>query len=295
MKLPFPYLSLTMRKPQYLAWLFAILVLFAAQARADFFTARQAMESQAHPLLMLASARGAIYLELFPAEAPQNVENFLNLVAGNIETFDGEENNDFTPGYFNGSDFHRVIPGLLIQAGSPHRHPRGMPNQFVSDEINASALGLDRLPVLSIDGTANAILNVGNSEEFGHRVLEPLYRGLNIDTVADLEQRQYDVASELQSLTVMRLYEYEGYQYQNQYPTRLITRGTLVLANDGPNRNGPEFFIALDDAEWLNGRYTVIGKVVEGMEVADQIGAVAVDPGQATDTGTAIYSMRRIN
>lgn len=253
------------------------------------------MEDQAHPLLLLSSARGAIYLELFPEEAPLNVNNFLNLVDGNIESFEGVENSGFTLGYYDGADFHRVVPGFLIQAGSPHLHPLGMPNEYLADEINANALGLDRLPVLSIDGTANEILNVGNQVEFGKRVLEPLYAEMNIDSVNELGEQQYDVASALQSLTVMRLYEYEGYEYQNQFPTRGITRGTLVLANDGPNRNGPEFFIPVVDAKWLNGRYTVIGKVVEGMEIADQIGQAPIDPGQAQGASIGIYSIRRMN
>lgn len=253
------------------------------------------MEDQAHPLLLLATARGTIYLELFPGEAPQNVSNFLNLVDGNIDSFNDEENVGFTPGYYDGIRFHRVAPGFLIQAGSPHLHPLGMPNQYLPDEINASALGLDRLPVLAIDGTASAILNIGNQQEFGERVLKPLYAEMNIDSVGELEDQQYDVANALQSLTVMRLYEYEGYEYQNQFPTREISRGTLALANDGPNRNGPEFFIPLVDANWLNGRYTVIGKVVEGIEVVDLIGETRIDPGQATEPGTGIYTIRRVN
>jgi len=253
------------------------------------------MENQSHPLLLLMTARGDIYVELFPAEAPGNVSNFLNLVAGDIESFDGVENSGFTPGYYDSSEFHRAIPGFLIQAGSPFLHPLGMPNQFLDDEINASALGLDRLPVLGIDGNVNPILNVGNQQEFAARVLEPLYAEMNIDSVSELDAQQYDVASELRSLTVMRLYEHEGYEYQNQFPTRGITEGIVALANDGPNRNGPEFFIALQDAQWLNGRYTVIGKVVEGIDVADQIGAIAVEPTQTTRDSTAIYSIRRVN
>lgn len=253
------------------------------------------MESQQNPLFLLSSSAGPIYLELFPQEAPANVENFIALVEGEIDSFNGIENNGFTPGYYEGVQFHRVIPGFVIQAGSHLLHPLGMPNQLLPDEINGSSLGLDRLPVLEVDNSINPIVNVGNQEEFARRVLGPLYQEMNIDSLTALSSQQLDVMETLQGLTVMRLYEYEGYEYQNEFPTRGIVRGTVALANDGPNRNGPEFFVSLTDADWLNGRYTVIGQVVEGMEIADQIGTNATDPSQPAANAAVIYSIRRVN
>ncbi len=272
-----------------------ILLTLGSSAQGDLGTATRAMENQANPLFLLNSSQGAIYIELLPDEAPSNVERFMQLAAGEVEFFDEIANTAFTPRYYDGMRFHRVLPGFIIQAGSPNHHPLGSPEEFLDDEINAFSLGLDRLPVLAEDGSINPILNVGNQEEFGERVLAPLYDKLNIETVADLEDKQSDIVVNLRGLTVMRLYEHEGFQYQNQFPTRGITRGTLALANDGPNSNGPEFFIALNNADWLNGRYTVIGRVVEGMEVADRIGNTAVDPQQFDPRSTVIYSLRQMN
>lgn len=272
-----------------------ILCAMASVAHADLVTATRAMESEDNPLFLLNSSQGAIYIELLPNEAPLNVERFMQLAAGEVEFFDEIANTSFAPRYYDGMRFHRVLPGFIIQAGSPNHHPLGSPDEFLDDEINAFSLGLDRLPVLAEDGSVNPILNVGNQQEFGERVLTPLYRELDIETVEDLEDQQSDIVVNLRGLTVMRLYEHEGFQYQNQYPTRGITRGTLALANDGPNRNGPEFFIALNNADWLNGRYTVIGRVVEGMEVADRIGNNAVDPQQFDPRSTVIYSVRQMN
>ncbi|MEQ8314728.1 MAG: peptidylprolyl isomerase [Gammaproteobacteria bacterium] len=273
----------------------ALMMVVAFPSKADLLSARTAMEDQTNPLLLVTTSAGPIYLELFPTEAPANVSNFIAIAEGSIDSFDGIENRGFTPGYYEGVPFHRVIPGFVIQAGSYLLHPLGRPNQLLDDEINASALGLDREPILSVDGSVNPMLNVGNQTEFADRILQPLYAQRNIDSLSKLTEQQYDVAEDLQALTVMRLYEIEGYQYQNQFATRGIMRGTLGLANDGPNRNGPEFFIALRDAEWLSGRYTVIGRVVEGMEIADQIGASAVNPLQAGSANTVIYSVRRMN
>lgn len=272
-----------------------LLLLVSALAFADVNSAREAMEDQSNPLFMITSSRGTLYLELFPNEAPENVQNFMALAEGGVSFLDAVSNTSYSPRYYDGMRFHRVVPGFVIQGGSPYYHPLGMPDEVLADEINANSLGLDRLPVLAEDGSINPILNISDQEDFAERVLTPLYAELNIDTLEEVEDQQSQIVAALQSLTVMRLYEYEGFTYQNQFPTRGIVRGTLALANDGPNRNGPEFFIALSDAEWLNGRHTVIGQVVEGMEVADSIGATAVDPSSFDQSSPYIYSVRRVN
>lgn len=277
-------------------WLALLLLAFAPRLSfGDLATARQAMENQTNPLMLMTTSQGAIYIELLPGEAPDNVARFIELAEGQVEFFDEIANATFTPRYYDGMRFHRVLPGFAIQGGSPVYHPLGAPEQLLADEINAAALGLDRLPVLNEDGSINPMLNVGNQQEFATRVLEPLYRELGIETVSELGPAEDDIVTNLRNLTVMRLYEYEGYTYQNQFQTRGISRGTVALANDGPNRNGPEFFIALRNADWLNGRHTVIGRVVEGMDIADRIGTVAIDPAAFNPQSSVIYSIRRIN
>ncbi|OPY53990.1 MAG: peptidyl-prolyl cis-trans isomerase A (rotamase A) [Methanosaeta sp. PtaU1.Bin112] len=54
-------------------------------------------------------------------------------------------------------------------------------------------------------------------------------------------------------------------------------RGTISMANAGPNTGGSQFFINLVDNSFLDGKHPVFGKVISGMDVVDAIGKVQTD------------------
>ena len=69
-----------------------------------------------------------------------------------------------------------------------------------------------------------------------------------------------------------------GYTFEDEINEHKIVRGALAMANAGPNTNGSQFFIVTTpEAPWLDGKHTVFGRVVEGMEVVDKIEASETD------------------
>ena len=291
------FIKIVLRQRQFLRQLplTILLLLWQHPGHADTASAELAMEDPLNPLLLISTSQGNIYIELFPNEAPRNVTNFMALATGEVEFIDADSGAEFKSPYFNGLRFHRVISDFIIQTGSGVNHPRGAPADELPDEINADYLGLDRLPVLNPDGSFNSMLNISNKAEFDEEILKPLYRRMNIESKADLLARQEAVLLQLQQMTVKRAYENQGYRFNSSNPGRGVTRGVVALANKGPNTNAAEFFISLADADWLTCKHTVIGKVVEGMEVADTIGAVPIDPLQFSRLSTLLYSVRRIH
>jgi peptidyl-prolyl cis-trans isomerase B (cyclophilin B) len=69
-----------------------------------------------------------------------------------------------------------------------------------------------------------------------------------------------------------------GYKFEDEFNDHPIVRGTLAMANAGPNTNGSQFFIVTAPATpWLDGKHTAFGQVTSGQDVVDAISAVDRD------------------
>lgn len=80
-----------------------------------------------------------------------------------------------------------------------------------------------------------------------------------------------------------------GYKFEDETISKDYEEGTLAMANAGPNTNGSQFFIVLDDMRGrLPKNYTIFGKVTDGMDVVKKIGEVPVKPGASGEPSSPI-------
>lgn len=148
-------------------------------------------------------------------------------------------------GFYDELTFHRVIPDFMIQGGDPNGNGTGGSSIYgdaFEDEINASSYDLDS------------------------RMLK--------DEVGD-----QPLPAELENATIQDYLELQGYQFNPNLNSLPMDRGTIAMANSGPNTNGSQFFIVQrqDGTDWLEGKHTVFGRVTSGMEVVDAITNVERD------------------
>ena len=68
-----------------------------------------------------------------------------------------------------------------------------------------------------------------------------------------------------------------GYAIKDEFKGHKNNRGTMAMANSGPNTGGSQFFINLVNNNFLDSKHPVFGEVVSGMEVVDKIGKVKTD------------------
>jgi peptidyl-prolyl cis-trans isomerase A (cyclophilin A) len=84
-----------------------------------------------------------------------------------------------------------------------------------------------------------------------------------------------------------------GYRFEDEVggPHRFDRPGRLAMANAGPNSNGSQFFITQVPTPWLDGKHTIFGQVVSGMEV---VGAIAASDRDGQDRPLEEQRLERV-
>lgn len=86
-----------------------------------------------------------------------------------------------------------------------------------------------------------------------------------------------------------------GYQFADEFNANKLVKGTLAMANSGPNTNGSQFFIVTAmDTPWLDGKHTAFGKVVKGMEIVDAIETAQTGQGDRPVEAITIQSIESL-
>jgi len=111
---------------------------------------------------ILHTSEGDITIELFPNQAPKTVANFVELATGAKEWVDPNVGEKVKKNLYDGTIFHRVIPGFMIQGGDPLGSGMGGPGYNFADEFHGE-LNFDRPYLLAM---ANAGPNTNGSQFF---------------------------------------------------------------------------------------------------------------------------------
>jgi peptidyl-prolyl cis-trans isomerase A (cyclophilin A) len=110
-----------------------------------------------------ATSKGTFKARLFPEHAPAAVKNFVDLATGQRDWTDPRDGSRKSQPLYDGTAFHRVIPGFMIQGGDPMGTGTGGPGYQFEDEFPPGAPALDRPGLLAM---ANAGPGTNGSQFF---------------------------------------------------------------------------------------------------------------------------------
>ena len=211
---------------------------------------------------------GDIELELFKDVAPVTVDNFVGLAEGSKEWTNPKTGEKMKSKYYDGLTFHRVIPNFMIQGGCPLGTGTGGPGYSFEDEFPGEEIEVKG----EITNQEDAIL------VYQKIIMPYMQKTAEPDEEISKIDRQVKLS---QSIDPIVTHPVEFYQEKTGNTTPLVTKkllksveyGTICMANAGPGTNGSQFFIVTlkDGCSWLNGKHTVFGRVVKGMDVAHTI------------------------
>ena len=157
------------------------------------------------PLIVLETNTGNIVIEVFPYDAPNHVTNFLSLI---------------TSGYYEGTFFHRVIPGFMIQGGDPNTIDgdpntwgQGGPDIRISAEFNSikHERGIVSMARSSDPDSAGSQFFIvhknsnfldGEYTVFGRIATEGSFETL--DKIADMETNNQDAPLNIEDVRILK-------------------------------------------------------------------------------------------
>jgi peptidyl-prolyl cis-trans isomerase B (cyclophilin B) len=180
------------------------------------------------PFVRILTDEGEMLVALFPDLAPHHAANFLHLAS---------------TGFFDGTAFHRIVPGFVIQGGDPNSKDRDPRNDGQGGPALSDVLTEDELAQLAEAG----------------KILEAKgYAGVSLDTRANLKAEFSKTAKHLRGTLSM----------------------ARSRAQDSA---GSQFFVCVDATPALDRQYTIFGHVVTGMDVADRIVSAPTDPAKGRE------------
>jgi peptidyl-prolyl cis-trans isomerase A (cyclophilin A) len=185
---------------------------------------------------------GSFTIDLFETDTPETVNSFIFLAKEK---------------YFNNLNFFYVKKGVLIQSGDPANNGTGGPGYIIEDEIDARALGLDKIKVKD-----------ASNLRYLYSPSDDLTKPFDADNLAKYPE-----------LSLMDFYKKSfGFTYTSGYGTTKFAPSVVAMANSGADSAGSQFFITSKDfdKEFYDGRFTVFGKVIEGQATLDKIESVSV-------------------
>jgi peptidyl-prolyl cis-trans isomerase A (cyclophilin A) len=164
---------------------------------------------------LLKTSMGDIEVQLFENHAPKTVRNFVELAEGTREWTDPRTGKTESKPLYNGTIFHRVIPGFMIQGGDPLGRGTGGPGYRFNDEFHPE-LSFNKPYLLAM---ANAGPNTNGSQFFitvapttwltnKHTIFGEVTKGQDIiDKIAvvetgDMDRPQTDIV--IESVTIER-------------------------------------------------------------------------------------------
>ena len=124
--------------------------------------AGEAQDKKGPVYATLKTSMGDIVIQLFEDKAPKTVANFVDLASGTKEWIEPKTGAKVKRPLYNGTIFHRVIPGFMIQGGDPLGNGTGGPGYRFEDELNPD-LKHSKPGILSM---ANAGPNTNGSQFF---------------------------------------------------------------------------------------------------------------------------------